>query len=85
MGEPRFGAGERPALATRAHAATRAVAIKPHYAEAHYLLAVTAANQRDFAAATHHLRRGLALDPKHPGLNRLAEQLTRAGRLEPNP
>ena len=64
-------------------AASQALAIKPRYPEAHYLVAVSAANEHDFAGANRHLRLGLALDSTHAGLRDLATQLRTAGHLDP--
>jgi tetratricopeptide (TPR) repeat protein len=58
-------------------AASRAVALKPRYAEAHYLAGVSAANLGLLPLAGEHVEAGLAAAPSHRGLLRLREQLAR--------
>lgn len=64
-------------------AAKRALALKPAFAEAEYLVAVSAANLGDAAMGARHLQRGLALDPGHPGLLDLLRQMEARGVLVP--
>jgi Flp pilus assembly protein TadD len=58
-------------------ASLRAVEIKPHFAEARYLAAVSAANLGRRSEAHEHLRAGLEQDPSHVGLLDLQRQLER--------
>ena len=55
--------------------ALRAVALKPQFAEAHYLVAVSAANLGRMDEARAHLGAGLAEDPTHVGLVNLQRQM----------
>jgi tetratricopeptide (TPR) repeat protein len=55
-------------------AAERALNIKPRYAEAHYVAAVSAANLGEIQKAMDHLASGLAADPNHARLRDLQRQ-----------
>jgi hypothetical protein len=63
-------------------AATRAVDVKPHYAEAHYLRAVCLANAGHIPEAIDENRAALGIDPTHSGALSLASQM-RARALVP--
>jgi Flp pilus assembly protein TadD len=56
-------------------AALRAVELKPHFAEARYLAAVSAANLGRLDLTHEHLRAGLQEEPSHPRLLHLQRQL----------
>lgn len=57
--------------------ASRAIELKPRYAEGRYLAAVSAANLRMMPLAATHLEAGLLADPSHRGLLRLKEDMER--------
>lgn len=63
--------------------AERAVSLKPGYAEAHYLAAVSAANLGRMDVAHEALRIGRKLDPNHRGLLSLEAQMKRRGPPSP--
>ncbi len=58
-------------------AAEHALAVRPVYAEARYLAAVSLANLGRLPEAAAELHEALAVDPKHAGANDLAKQLER--------
>ena len=60
-------------------AAQQAARVKPSYAEAHFLVALSAANLGQMPLATSHLRTGLAIDPTHDGMRSLQAQLQARG------
>jgi cytochrome c-type biogenesis protein CcmH/NrfG len=64
-------------------AADRALVLKPSFAEAHYLAAVSAANLGLFPVAEAHLRDGLRADPNHPRLLSFNADLERYRREHP--
>ena len=61
-------------------AADQALAIKPGFAEAHYLAGVSAANLGLYALAAEHVRAGLAIEPTHARLLRFKAELERASK-----
>jgi protein O-mannosyl-transferase len=61
--------------ASASTAAARALNLKPHYAEGHYVAAVSAANMGDVDQARAHIARGLAADPTHARLRDLERQI----------
>ena len=65
--------------------ADRAVALKPRYAEAHYLAGAAAANLGWLPLASTHVEAGLRAAPSHRGLLRLKEELERRQVFEPPP
>jgi len=64
--------------------ADRALALKPGYVEAHYLAAVSAANLGMLPVAWAHVHAGLAAEPSHSRLQKLAADLERIEREHPS-
>jgi len=60
-------------------AATQAVEVKPHYAEAHYVRAVCLANAGHIPEAIDEDRAALGIDPAHAGALSLAGQMRARG------
>lgn len=65
--------------------ADRAVALKPRFAEAHYLAGVSAANLGLYPLAASHVAAGLSADGSHPRLLVLQSELERYKREHPAP
>jgi tetratricopeptide (TPR) repeat protein len=65
--------------------ADRALALKPNYAEAHYLAGVSAANLGLYPLAAAHVRTGLATEPSNPRLLAFKADLERYQREHPPP
>jgi Flp pilus assembly protein TadD len=63
--------------------ADRALALKPAYAEAHYLAGVSAANLGQYALASSHVEAGLHTEPSHPRLLTLRADLARHQSEQP--
>jgi Tfp pilus assembly protein PilF len=65
-------AGRWRAAAT---ASAQALNLKPGYAEAHYVAAISAANLGEVATAREHIASGLTADPQHARLRDLERQI----------